>query len=253
MLNGLPYLAAGEGPPLVVLLYTPQAAAPTGLARWSTMRLIRPFTGRFTCYVVNRPPGLPPDTTMAGLAAVYARGLAAAFDAPVDVLAGSTGGAIALQLAADHPGLVGRLVLAGTACTLGPEGRRAQRAYLDRVRDGSRPSPALADIVTESVIGRRMLRALLWLSDTGQRDFTDAATVLNAEDGFDLRGRLSDIKAPTLLVHGEHDLVYPLALARETADGIPGARLIVYPGLSHNATFTDRRFASDTLAFLAAR
>ena len=32
MMNGLPYLSAGAGPPLVVLLYTPQAANPTGLA-----------------------------------------------------------------------------------------------------------------------------------------------------------------------------------------------------------------------------
>ncbi|MFI6802241.1 hypothetical protein [Streptosporangium canum] len=68
MLNDLPYLSAGEGPPLVVLLYTPQAANPRGLARWSTMRLVRPFTEHFTVYVVNRRPGLPPGTTMTDLA-----------------------------------------------------------------------------------------------------------------------------------------------------------------------------------------
>lgn len=62
MLNGLPHLSAGAGPPLIVLLHTPQAANPTGLARWSTMRMVRPFTGDFTVHVVNRPPGLPPST-----------------------------------------------------------------------------------------------------------------------------------------------------------------------------------------------
>lgn len=60
----------------------------------------------------------------------------------------------------------------------------------------------------------------------------------------------ADVKAPTLLIQGEKDLVYPLELARQTARGIPGAHLITYPGRSHAATFTDKRFASDALTFL---
>ncbi|WP_419706633.1 alpha/beta fold hydrolase [Promicromonospora sp. NFX87] len=250
MLNGLPYLSAGSGPPLVVLLFTPQAANPTGLARWSTMRMLRRFTEHFTVYVVNRPPGLPSTTTMADLASVYAAGIGATFEDRVPVLGISTGGSIALQLAADHPGLVGRLVLGGTACTLGPVGRRAQRGYIERARQGRRPSPALAEVVTESKVGRKLLGGLLWLSDGSREDHTDAVTVLNAEDGFDLRGRLHDIKAPTLLIQGDKDLVYPVELARQTVDGIPEARLVVYAGQSHSGTFNDKRFAADALAFL---
>lgn len=250
MLNGLPYLSAGSGRPLVVLLFTPQAANPTGPARWSTMRMLRRFTQHFTVYVVNRPPGLPSTTTMADLAAVYAAAIRATFEDPVNVLAISTGGSIALQLAADHPGLVDRLVLGGTACTLGPVGRRAQRGYIERARQGKRPSPALAEVVTESNLGRRLLTGLLWLSDGSREDHTDAVTVLDAEDGFDLRGRLHDIKAPTLLIQGDKDLVYPVELARQTVDGIPDARLVVYTGRSHSSTFNDKRFARDALAFL---
>ncbi|WP_214410050.1 alpha/beta fold hydrolase [Sphaerisporangium fuscum] len=250
MLNDLPHLSAGEGPPLVVLLYTPQAANPTGVARWSTMRLVRPFTGHFSVHVVNRPPGLPPTTTMADLAAVYADAIRTTFEHPVAVLAISTGGSIALQLAADHPDLVDRLVLAGAACTLGPVGRRAQRAYIERARQGRHPSPALAEVVTESRIGRTLLKGLLWLSDAGRQDHSDAVTVLNAEDGFDLRGRLGDITAATLLIQGDRDVVYPLELARQTVAGIPDARLVIYPGRTHSATFTDKRFAPDALAFL---
>ncbi|NUT09984.1 MAG: alpha/beta hydrolase [Nonomuraea sp.] len=253
MMNGLPYLSVGAGAPLVVLLYTPEAANPTGLARWSTLRMVRPFAAHFTVYVVNRPPGLPSTTTMSDLAAVYAQAIKATFEGPVNILAISTGGSIALQLAADHPALVDRLVLAGTACTLGPVGKRAQRTYIERARQGRRPSPALAEIVTGSAIGRRVLRWLLWLSDGGRKDHSDAVTVLNAEDGFDLRGRLHTIKAATLLIQGDKDLVYPLDLARSTVEGIPGARLVVYPGRGHSGTFTDKRFSSDALAFLLDR
>jgi len=246
----LPLLTVGQGPPLVVLLYTPQAANPTGMARWSTMRLVRPFADRFTVHVVNRPPGLPPTTTMAELAGVYARGLKAMVGGPVDVLGISTGGSIALQLAADHPELVDRLVLGGTACTLGPIGKRAQRGYIQRAEAGERPSPALAEVVTGSPIGQRLLAGLLWLSDGHRKDHTDAVVVLRAEDEFDLGGRLRDISAPTLMIQGERDRVYPLELARRTAQGIPGAKLIVYDGVGHNGTFTGKRFARDVLAFL---
>ncbi|MGV9329779.1 alpha/beta fold hydrolase [Streptosporangium sandarakinum] len=249
MMNGLPCLSIGTGPPLIVLLFTPEAAIPTGLGRRYLMRTVGPFTEHFTVHVLTRRPGLPPTTTMAELAAHYAGAIEATFSEPVNVLGMSTGGSIALQLAADHPELIARLVLGGTACTLGPIGKRAQRAYIDRARRGQRPSPALAELVTESAIGRALVKAVGWLAD-GRKDHTDAATMLNAEDGYDLRGRLHDIKAPTLLIQGEKDLVYPLELARQTARGIPGARLIGYPGTSHAATFTDKRFASDALTFL---
>jgi pimeloyl-ACP methyl ester carboxylesterase len=162
----------------------------------------------------------------------------------------STGGSIALQLAADHPELVGRLVLCGTACTLGPIGRGAQRAYIERARAGKRPSPALADAVTGSPLARPLVAGLLWLADGRREDTTDAITVLSAEDRFDLCQDLHRIRAATLLLHGERDRVYPPELARRTAEGIPDADIVVYGGAGHSGTFTDKRFARDTLAFL---
>ncbi|GHI88756.1 hypothetical protein Sxan_61200 [Streptomyces xanthophaeus] len=248
-MHGLPCLSAGEGPPLIVLLFTPEAAVPTGASRRLTLRMLRPFSERFTTHLLIRPPGLPPTTTMARLAAVHADAIRATFSEPVNVLGLSTGGSLALQLAADHPELVDRLVLGGTACTLGPVGRRAQRRYIERARRGERPSPALAEMLTGSAIGRTALGCLLWLMD-GRHDHLDAATMLAAEDGFDLRGRLHEIQAPTLLLQGEEDIVYPLDLARQTVNGIPDAQLVVYQDRSHGGTFTDKRFAADALAFL---
>ncbi|MCX4824128.1 alpha/beta hydrolase [Streptomyces sp. NBC_01142] len=111
------------------------------------------------------------------------------FEGPLNVLGLSTGGSLALQLASDSPELVDRLVLGGTACALGPVGKRAQRAYIERARRGERPSPAPAEMLTESVIGRMLLKGPPWLMN-GRKDHADAATMMGAEDGFDLRGRL---------------------------------------------------------------
>ena len=39
---------------------------------------------------------------------------------------------------------------------------------------------------------------------------------------------------------------------RETADGIPDARLVLYESRAHGGTFIDRRFARDVASFLKA-
>ena len=53
------------------------------------------------------------------------------------------------------------------------------------------------------------------------------------EDG-DRRPLLKAIKAPTLVVHGEDDPLVPLPGGRDTAEHIPGARLMTIPGMGHD-------------------
>lgn len=78
-------------------------------------------------------------------------------------------------------------------------------------------------------------------------DPSDVLVTLEAEDNHDFKDRLAEIKAPTLVIGGEEDYFYPI---RETAAGIPNAKLILYEGLGHNA-ISDKRFGEDVLAFLA--
>jgi 3-oxoadipate enol-lactonase len=48
--------------------------------------------------------------------------------------------------------------------------------------------------------------------------------------GFDALDRLAGIRAPTLVIVGEQDLLTPPWIAREVADGIPGARFEIVTG-----------------------
>lgn len=50
----------------------------------------------------------------------------------------------------------------------------------------------------------------------------------------DRRAMLKDIKAPTLVIHGEDDPLVPIAGGRDTADNIAGARLLTIPGMGHD-------------------
>ena len=116
----LPYLSFGKGAPLVVLPGLRMSNAnPSGIQRWGEMLLLAPLTRTFTVRRISRRVGLAHGTTMQDLANDYAIALDEEFGEPVDVLGISTGGSIALQLAADWPDLVSRLVVAGSANTDG--------------------------------------------------------------------------------------------------------------------------------------
>ena len=45
---------------------------------------------------------------------------------------------------------------------------------------------------------------------------------------------LRSVSAPTLVVHGEEDPLVPVEGGRDTADAIPGARLIIIEGMGHD-------------------
>jgi proline-specific peptidase len=55
---------------------------------------------------------------------------------------------------------------------------------------------------------------------------------------WDVTGRLGEIRAPALVVTGEHDEATP-AINRTVTEGIPGARSVILPGCSHMAHVED--------------
>jgi 3-oxoadipate enol-lactonase/4-carboxymuconolactone decarboxylase len=61
------------------------------------------------------------------------------------------------------------------------------------------------------------------------------AACCDALAAFDLRDRLGEIAAPTLLIAGREDPATPPAHLREIADAVPGAALVEIPGASHLA------------------
>ncbi len=222
--GGLSFIAEGSGPPLVLFRSVmPSSKNPTGMARWAEKRLIRPLTQRFTVYAIGRRPGLLSGTTMADLAADYAHAIEEEFKGnAVDVVGMSTGGSIALQFAADYPGLVHRLALVATAYRLGPVGRDVQSCYADLLAAGNsrKALKALATGITASRSGQWLLGGFLWLLAplSPVEDPSGTVAMLMAEDAFDLGDRLGEIAAPTLLIGGDCDRNYSPDLIKQTAE-----------------------------------
>ena len=253
--GGLPYFRLGTGPRLIVLRgFTTTHDNPTGMQRSFEVKLLAPLARHFDVYAVNRAPGMAPGTTMADIAAQHAAAFRAAFGEPVDLLGFSSGGSIALQIAADHPDVVRRLVLVGAAGRIGAEAAAAQMRYIDAVAEGRRGAHHLAAMKVSSPIGATVLAPLMWLLDPLARpkDPSDMVAFARAEDRFDVMARLGDVTAPTLVIGGERDNVYGLELLRGTADGVRDGRLLVYERASHASAMTDNRLGSDVSGFLLA-
>lgn len=253
--HGMPYLAFGSGRPLVFLRwFTPDHANPRGWLRSSEIKTMAPLARNFRVYAVNRAPGMAAGTSMADIAQAHAQALRAEFDAPVDVLGISSGGSVALQLAADHPSAVRRLVIASSAYRLDQSARTSQMNYAQAAAAGKRALHHLATQGIESPLKARLVGAMAWLADPLLRPKNPADTLafVHAEDAFDLTDRLADITTPTLVVAGERDEFYDQSSFRHTAEGIPDSRLIIYPATSHLGAIKHARFAPDVTEFLSA-
>lgn len=150
-----------------------------------------------------------------------------------DLVGSSFGAAVAITWAARHPETVSRLVVYG-AWDLGtaiasPEVRRHVLGLVGS--EWGLGSDVLADIFAPDA-GAPARAAFTHY----QREAATAETaqrLLSASYAVDVRDLLSQLRAPTLVLHRERDRAAPLERGRRLADGIPGAELVVLPGRSH--------------------
>jgi pimeloyl-ACP methyl ester carboxylesterase len=151
------------------------------------------------------------------------------------VLGVSFGGAVALELAAEHPRMVGGLILHGAAtsfpATLGstiarrvlerfplPNDNRFVNQFFNLLH-GGKPEPGpLADFVVERI----------W-----ETDQSVMARRLGLLERFDVSDRLWRIDAPTLVLAGERDVIVPPERQRALASRIAGARFATIEGAGH--------------------
>jgi pimeloyl-ACP methyl ester carboxylesterase len=166
--------------------------------------------------------------------------VATTVDGPFDLMGTSLGAPVAVAWAAAHPETVRRLVLYGgwaRGAALSPPAVRDHVLGLVDAHWGL-GSDVLTDIFAPDADPATRAGAARY-----QRACSDAATargLLALSYELDVRDRLAQVRAPTLVVHRDGDRAAPVAQATELADGIRGAELVVLPGRSHLPYAGDR-------------
>jgi pimeloyl-ACP methyl ester carboxylesterase len=205
--------------------------------------------------------GSTPDTVeaMARDAVLFVRALG--FQ-QVDLLGLSMGGFVAQVVAANEPGLVRKVILAGTGPAGGPGIDRVPALTIQATLKGAltRQDPKLSLFFTHSADGRRAGRAFLerLKERTDNRDKDISLPSLRAQLkavkrwGRQTPSDLSGIRQPVLVANGENDRMVPSQNTLDLAARLPRSRLLpLYPDAGHGAIFQyHREFVTEALEFL---
>ncbi|MCX5359429.1 3-oxoadipate enol-lactonase [Streptomyces sp. NBC_00124] len=142
----------------------------------------------------------------------------------------SLGGAVGLHLAVHHPERVSSLAVICSSSHFNGSKSWEERAAQVRAEGMDRlVESADARWFTPGFTVPRLVQ------DHRDADPEAYAACCDALAAFDIRERLAEISAPTLLVAGRDDPATPPAHLREIADAVPGAALVEIPGASHLA------------------
>jgi pimeloyl-ACP methyl ester carboxylesterase len=165
-----------------------------------------------------------------------------------NVVGASMGGMIAQLVAINHPAKAKSLVsiMSSTARRgLPPPDPDAMRALMALPASPSREDRITAALAAVKAIGGSSFpasdgerRAYLGRSiDRTSFDPAAAARQMAAIVTASPRdGRLKVVRIPTLVIHGAVDPIMPAAHGEDTARSIPGAELLIVPGLGHDFT-----------------
>ncbi|MEA2511709.1 MAG: 3-oxoadipate enol-lactonase [Thermomicrobiales bacterium] len=183
---------------------------------------------------------------------------------------GSMGGFIACLFGAKYPERVDRLVFNGAVAKCDWMARTNFYLWKQTANQFGLGSEELALMLLTHAFSRKYLdemvasgnlHSLSWMQDSITRNaslevFADACDAMAETD---VTGLLGGITAPTLVLHGDEDILTPLdcgpdgAGARIIAEGIPGAELYVLRGCGHGVLFERADEAvGKVIAFLKA-
>jgi len=163
----------------------------------------------------------------------------------------SLGGMVAQQFALDYPYATASLVLVDTIAGPPPGGDQPLRealAFIEaqpmRAIAETRIAAAFTDAVDPVMRGHVIEQAAL-------NDKDNYLRAARATFSFNVRERLGEIAAPTLVVVGEQDRTFPMAWMEDVASGIRGARLVRLSGAAHISNMErPREFNRAVLDFL---
>jgi 3-oxoadipate enol-lactonase len=148
----------------------------------------------------------------------------------------SMGGMIGQAFAFRHPERLGKLVIANSTGSYGPEGRKMWEARAKMVEEGG--VAAIHDMVASRYFSddfrakepRAVEEVMRRFAQTPKEGYLGCCDAIAA---LDFTRDLARIQAPTLVIAGGADAGTPPVMSEALARGIPNAKLAVIPGAAH--------------------
>jgi class 3 adenylate cyclase len=153
----------------------------------------------------------------------------------------SQGGATSITYAVRYPQRVSHLILQGSFARMAwfidtEEGQQRFQTALALIRQGwGRDLPAYRQFFTSLFMPDADAEAIRQFNEMQRISASpeNAAAVVSAMRDTDVSELLSQVRAPTLVVHCRGDAIVPFEAGRELAAGIPGARFLPLDSRNH--------------------
>jgi pimeloyl-ACP methyl ester carboxylesterase/DNA-binding CsgD family transcriptional regulator len=165
---------------------------------------------------------------------------AAGLDEPFTLLGISQGSVVCVAYAVRHPERVARMILCGGYArgALRRTDAEANRTYEAIIRLATlwgSDNPAFRQVFTSRFIPGGTEEQLQWFNDLCLKTVSPALAgpLLRARADTDITSLLSQVRTPTLVLHGREDAVVPLAEGRLLATEIPGAQFVELESRNH--------------------
>ncbi len=146
----------------------------------------------------------------------------------------SQGASVSIEYAVRHPERVSHLILfggyaAGWRINATPEITKEREAVIALTEAGwGQDNPAYRQIFSSTFMPSATIEELNWFNEFQRRTTSphNAARFLSAFGDIDVRHRLAEVSAPTLVIHSLRDRRIPVATGRDLAAAIPNARFL---------------------------
>ena len=153
----------------------------------------------------------------------------------------SQGAAVSIEYAVRHPERVACMILfGGFACGQRQLGDPAIEGQFDAMKSmvgfhWGTDNPALRQYFTALMFPDATPDEIAWYNELQRRSATaeNATRILEAVSVMDVRPLLPQVKAPTLVLHAEHDMIADFERGRSMAASIPDARLVSLKSRNH--------------------
>jgi pimeloyl-ACP methyl ester carboxylesterase len=177
------------------------------------------------------------------------------------VVGASMGGFIAQLIALNHP----ERMLTLTSMISGPNGQDQVPPTAEGTAVLMAPAPQTRD--ERIALGLHAKRTLLGPEDPFDEEWERPRIERAIDRAYNPAGfmrqlaaimaatgrieRLRSLRVPTLIIHGDHDILVPVENGRNVAAAIPGARLVEIPGMGHDVPRRIWGQVADAIAALA--